>query len=351
MRRFYEPIAEQLSRLDVPWICSYSGGKDSTSLVTWMEYMRRMGWITAPKPRLVMSDTGVEYPFLRDTCIALMKLLTECGWQCDVVKPKTREKLYCQIFGRGITPIYPGISKMRWCTRATKISPMDRVLRGMNNLLMLTGVRWGESKMRDQKLLRSGCRAGGECGLPAPDENRYAAIIDWTDCQVYDWLKGHVAVEGMDDVFAVTGQLMKVYRAKKSEVGFALSPQKVSLLRFGCVGCPATRGANRASLRYELKDIRLKHLKQLWIMWDRLRRNENRVVQIRDGRNVVGPIKMSVRMAEFSNFLDIQEKSGVKLVTKKDIRFIHWCWKNKVYPRGWREEDEKTKIPFDFGGS
>jgi hypothetical protein len=33
----------------------------------------------------------------------------------------------------------------------------------------------------------------------------------------------------------------------------------------------------------------------------------------------------------------------VVLVKEEDIAFIHQCWENKVYPRGWSEEDEHTK--------
>lgn len=32
------------------WICSYSGGKDSSSLVTWIEWLRRIGLVTCPTP-------------------------------------------------------------------------------------------------------------------------------------------------------------------------------------------------------------------------------------------------------------------------------------------------------------
>ncbi len=60
MKSFYDPTPEQLTRLLESWCCSYSGGKDSSALVTWIEWLRRADWITVEKPRLVRSDTGVE---------------------------------------------------------------------------------------------------------------------------------------------------------------------------------------------------------------------------------------------------------------------------------------------------
>jgi hypothetical protein len=47
----YVPSKETVSVLnDREWICSYSGGKDSTSLVTFIEWLRRIG--------LVRCETG-----------------------------------------------------------------------------------------------------------------------------------------------------------------------------------------------------------------------------------------------------------------------------------------------------
>jgi 3'-phosphoadenosine 5'-phosphosulfate sulfotransferase (PAPS reductase)/FAD synthetase len=122
------PSKETLSVLnDRVWVCSYSGGKDSTALVTWIEWLRRVGLVTCKTPRLVMSDTTVEYPFLCGIADRLMEALRSRGWQCEVVTPRIHERLYNRIFGIGNTPIHPGARKrMRWCTRATKIDPMSR---------------------------------------------------------------------------------------------------------------------------------------------------------------------------------------------------------------------------------
>ena len=61
---FYDSSPEQIAKLSGPWCCSFSGGKDSTSLVTWIEWLRRTGQIAAPRPQLVQSDTKVEDPAL-----------------------------------------------------------------------------------------------------------------------------------------------------------------------------------------------------------------------------------------------------------------------------------------------
>jgi hypothetical protein len=78
----------------------------------------------------------------------------------------------------------------------------------------MTGVRLGESAMRDAKILKSSCAAGGECGLPTPDASTYAPIVNWSLCQVIDWLQGLVSRDvtaRMKDVFAITRELLSIY--------------------------------------------------------------------------------------------------------------------------------------------
>lgn len=101
MKSFYEPTAEHLTKLSGPWCASYSGGKDSTALVTWIEWMRRAGWITVERPQLVQSDTGVEDAILQGVSTEMMAVLRISGWECAIVEPKINEKLYNRILGIG----------------------------------------------------------------------------------------------------------------------------------------------------------------------------------------------------------------------------------------------------------
>ena len=246
MKSFYQPTSEHLSRLTSDWSCSYSGGKDSSSLVTWIEWLRRAGWISVKRPSLVQSDTGVEDQMLQTISKDMMSLLRESGWECTVVETKIHEKLYNRILGIGNTPIHPGITSMRWCTRSTKIDPMER-WRETNapsgqSYLTLTGLRLGESTMRDGKIKKRGCSAGGECGIPDPSDRTYSPLLNWSTCHVVDWLSGMVAREvrdAMGDVFAITKRLVKIYGVKVDRNVFEFAEPEVTASRFGCIGCPA----------------------------------------------------------------------------------------------------------------
>lgn len=345
---FYEPTQEQLSRLsDGNWCCSFSGGKDSTSLVTWVEWLRRAGWLSIERPRLVSSDTTVEYTQLVGVTQSMLELLRGCGWECVVVTPKIHEKLYNRILGIGGTPIHPGIRNMRWCTRSTKIDPMDRWRKENAGGLSLTGLRLGESKMRDGKIKRRGCAAGGECGIPNPDETTYSPLLRWTTCNVLDWLSGFHG-EGMNDVWPVTRRLVDLYAAKVSHNGFDFAEPEVSMARFGCIGCPAICAEPEPPKSVVARNGQSSPLNELYDVWFQARRRNNRCY--REPKTVTGvagygPIKLAVRKQLFARVMDIQRRAGVVLVSQEDEAFIRDCWEKKVYPRGWSEADELTKPP------
>ncbi len=346
MKLFHEPTAEHLERLSVPWSASFSGGKDSTALVTWLEWLRRAGWLTVENPRLVRSDTQVEEKQLVATAEELTTVLECSGWECAVVHPEVHERLYPQILGRGLPPIHPGVNSMRWCTRSTKIDPMKRE-RGCASGLTLTGLRLGESAMRDGKLLKSSCAAGGECGIPDPGEGRYSPLLNWKTCHVVDWLTGNVgkAVRSlMGDILPVTGRLVDLYGFQTAQTLFE-EEEITSSSRFGCIGCPAIGAANSAPRSVVRRNGKGSPLNELYDVWHEARRPENRLVRIDDGKGKMGPIRISVRKRLFARVRDIERRATVTLITDEDEAFIRQCWEDRVYPRGWSEEDEVIEQP------
>lgn len=340
-KAFWEPSAEVLSVLNGrQWVCSYSGGKDSTSLVTWIEWLRRCGVVKVDRPSLVQSDTGVEYPFLAEMSNELMRLLRASGWSCETVQPKRKDKLYNQIFGRGVVPIHPGITSMRWCTRATKLDPMRRFTSESGDVVMLSGVRWGESDRRDSRLLASGCRAGGECGLPAPSGSVSSPIITWKTCNVLDWLNGWAAdaADIIPDLISVCVKLLSVYNVQSFTGLFG--PPKVTALRFGCIGCPAV-GKDKVIEAHVANNPAWKNLRRLYGLWEECYRTRNRIGKVnKHGKFVWGPLRINFRKKVFAKLLAIQSAAGVVLVDDKDREYIEKCWDRGRYPRGWSAADE-----------
>jgi 3'-phosphoadenosine 5'-phosphosulfate sulfotransferase (PAPS reductase)/FAD synthetase len=344
---FYDPTQEHLTMLAQDWCASFSGGKDSTSMVTWVEWLRRAGWITVEHPKMVRSDTTVEESGLVSIAEELTALLERHGWECAVVHPEVHERLYPQILGRGLPPIHPGIRRMRWCTRSTKIDPMKRWKNLAEVRLSITGLRLGESDMRDGKLKKAGCAAGGECGIPDPGKDIKSPILHWKTCQVIDWLNGEVGKgvrQLMGDIFEVTHKLVAVYGILTAKTLFD-EKEIISSSRFGCIGCPAIGSGPNAPAAAKRRNGNGSPLNELYDIWHEARKPENRLVLLKGKKICMGPIRMEVRKRLFDLVMDVQRRSGVVLVTPEDEAFIRKCWEDKVYPRGSSEADEATVAP------
>lgn len=351
---FWNPAAEHLDRLGCgDWCCSYSGGKDSTCVVTWVEWLRRAGWITVDRPRLIMSDTGVEDVGLQTISAEMIRLLGRLGWHCEVVKPLVHERLYNRILGIGNVPVHPGIRNMRWCTRSTKIAPMERRNPGV---LMVTGLRLGESSIRDEKLMKGmsvGCAAGGECGIPGPSSNTYSPLLRWSTCNVLDWLEGGCSRDVSDtisDLLHLTRQLVGIYRVQVDRNTFDGFDPAVSMARFGCIGCPAIAAGKDAPKSVVAKYGQNSPLCEIYDVWNEAREKRNRCYspakhRARNEFGGYGPIKMDVRKRFFARIMDIQRRAGVTIITQEDEAFIRKCWADSRYPRGWSAADELTPGP------
>src|SRR5258708_32688668 len=77
------------------------------------------------------------------------------------------KRFFVYILGRGVPP--PNNNTLRWCTRQIKVEPMQQeVIQAIDGLdgtvLMLTGVRQGESAIRDRRIEMSCSKDGAECG-------------------------------------------------------------------------------------------------------------------------------------------------------------------------------------------
>jgi len=354
--RFYEPTPEMLTKLNAPWCASYSGGKDSSSLVTWVEWLRRSGQITVRNPQLVQSNTGVEDAKLNSLSLEMMETLRACGWQCVVVEPKIHEKLYNRIFGIGNTPIHPGGRAMRWCTRSTKIDPMERWRKVNSSGLTLTGLRLGESAIRDGKILKAkGCQSGGECGIPVPSERTYSPLLNWTTCNVGAWLSGDYDLSQevrrvMAHIFELTKRLVEIYEMRVGQKGFETVEahewveRTVEMARFGCIGCPAISCGPEAPKSMIARYGADSPLCELYAVWNEALSVRNRLQKEEPGkRNTgMGPLKMEARQRLFARVLDIQRRAEIVLVNPEDEAFIRQCWKEQRYPRGWSAANELT---------
>jgi DNA sulfur modification protein DndC len=217
------------------WAIAYSGGKDSTATLTAVVSLIRQGRIPVPETLTVLyADTRQELPPLQLNAVQMLSVLRSWGVDARVVLPPMDKRYFVYMFGRGVPP--PNNNTLRWCTRQLKIDPMHAALRALRErvgakLLMLTGVRVGESAARDQRIAVSCGRNGAECGqgwfqetTPESIADTLAPLLHWRVCHVWDWLTFFAPAEGL-----ATALVAEAYGGDEA----------VELnARTGCVGCP-----------------------------------------------------------------------------------------------------------------
>lgn len=207
-----EAIELTLQSLNAYWdrhdhvAVAYSGGKDSTATVTLLVHLIETGLLPRPKKlRVFYADTRQELPPIQAAADAVIALLKSRDWiEVQIVRAPIDKRFMVYMLGRGVPP--PNNNTLRWCTRQIKVDPMAAALEQAvaefsGTALMITGVRQGESAVRDGRIAMSCSKDGAECGqgwyqqvLPSAKGIRgrlatLAPLLHWRVCIVWDWLK------------------------------------------------------------------------------------------------------------------------------------------------------------------
>lgn len=223
------------------WVFAWSGGKDSTATLTLILYLIAAGKVAAPRRITVLyADTRQELPPLAIAAQEIMDCLEERGIEFRVVRAPLDKRFLPYILGRGVPP--PNNNTLRWCTRQIKVDPMTAAIAktlGDGTALVITGVRQGESAIRDRRIEMSCSKDGAECGqgwyqqvLPDSKGMRgriatLAPILHWRVCHVWEWLR-HWAPRAEFGEWP-TEIIADAYGGDEAEEINA---------RTGCVGCP-----------------------------------------------------------------------------------------------------------------
>lgn len=354
------------------WAIAWSGGKDSTAVVTLVVHLIESGRVPKPKELTILyADTRMELLPLAVGAMSTAGDLRRRGVDVRTVMAPLDRRFLVYILGRGVPP--PNNNTFRWCTRQIKVDPMHTELRrlaadgGPGRILMLTGVRQGESAMRDRRIAVSCGRDGAECGqgwyqetLPGALCDTLAPILHWRVCHVWDWLKLFAPAPAYGGW--QTAELADAYGGDEAEEINA---------RTGCVGCPL---ANRdtaldAALQTPawaylapLKDLRPIY-RELRLPGNRLRKPGGETRQ--DGTLVanqhrMGPITIEARQRMLARILEIQSRVNaaarrqgrplVDLLNEEEIGRIRELIAARTFPRKWTGTEPTADEPFDEDG-
>jgi len=336
------------------WAIAFSGGKDSAATVTAVVYLIETGKVKPPKSLTVlMSDTRMELPPLFTTAMQIMAELRERGIRAQVVMPKMEDRFFVYMLGRGVPP--PS-NTFRWCTAQLKIEPMIAALAALRDecgkkFLMLTGVRVGESAVRDARIALSCGKNNSECGqgwfqeaTPEAVADTLAPLLHWRLCHVWDWL----TFNAPDHRFS-TQLIAAVYGQDENLETHA---------RTGCVGC------NLASSDFALEEIikrpqwaKYSPLMELRPLYAALKLAKNRLRKDgtetrKDGSLVsnpcrMGPLTFEARLWALGKVKDMQTRAGVDLINAEEESKILELIEAQTWPRGWDGNEPLASAPFD----
>jgi DNA sulfur modification protein DndC len=355
------------------WGVAWSGGKDSTATLTLIVHLLDTGRLQRPKSLTVFyADTRQELLPLAISAETIMQQMAERGIQCEVVRAPLDKRFLVYILGRGVPP--PNNNTLRWCTRQIKVDPMtqalaDRIDELDGNILMITGVRQGESAIRDGRIVMSCGKDGAECGqgwyqqvLPESKGIRgriatLAPLLHWRVCNVWDWLKIYAPLPEYGGW--ATATVADAYGGDEAEELNA---------RTGCTGCPLTE--NDKALDTVIASPKwsyLAPLKRLKAIYRELRKPHNRLRKpgievLKSGRVAanpqrMGPLTFSARLWALGEILNIQAEvnSAAKALGRPEIDILNAEEEARIreliaaetWPQGWDGDEPTADTPID----
>lgn len=169
-----------------PWIIGFSGGKDSTVLLTlvWIALRRIRENVDVPfqlkRPvYVVCNDTMVENPIITNYVEGILAKIETGARDQDLpiyvkkTTPKLDESFWLNVIGKG----YPVPNNtFRWCTDKLKIRPTSAFLHEQidekGEAIVLLGTRYDESKTRERSMKKHE-RKGERLSKHATDVNTW----------------------------------------------------------------------------------------------------------------------------------------------------------------------------------
>lgn len=358
------------------WCVAYSGGKDSTTLLTLTVHLIESGKVPRPKKLFVLyGDTRMELPPLSIAAYQIMDQLRKRDWiDPRVVMSPLDERFFVYMLGRGVPP--PNNNTFRWCTAQIKVEPMEAELRRVavecpGKPLMLIGVRLGESAARDARIAIACSRNGAECGqgwyqqdLPDAVCDKLSPLLHWRSCLVWDWLMAGPRAMGMPE--KSHGFHTPIIAEAYGEYGDNHADEIDA--RTGCLGCPL---ANRdLALDGVLKNPAwsyLSPLKGLRPIYRALREPRNRLRQppgetrkdgsLTSNQNRMGPLTMEARKWALRSILSIQDNVNaaaglmhrpiIDIINGEEVRRIEELIAANTWPNKWTGDEPVADLPYE----
>lgn len=350
----FEDIIEEMTYVyqhdNRPWLIGYSGGKDSSLLVSLVvETVLRLPKNKRTKPiYIVTSDTGVENPIVKRYMHSSSAKINEfsekigANIKADIIYPETAQTFWSLVIGLGYpTPEPPGF---RWCTERLKILPMNRytnsIIEKHGEVILLLGVRKAESLTRKRSI--SSREIEGKLLTPHSDIAKayvYNPLTEIENELVWEYLlkDNGISSWGVDMKYLFSLYQGEDLGEEQSVIG-QIDKDKIPVTgnsRFGCWCCTIVK-VDKSLQRFidngskELEPLRefrdwLVSIRQNPEFRDNKRRN-GKVYQKANGEYGFGPFKMSARQEILKRLLILQRDTGFELISNEELKMIDTIW-------------------------
>lgn len=361
---------------DRPWIIGFSGGKDSTCVLS-LIYMALLQLPAEKRTKhvyVVSSDTLVETPVVVDMIKRVIKLINEAAPKeglpisAHSVVPKTDQTFWVNLLGRG----YPAPNQtFRWCTERMKIDPvsefiLDKVAK-FGEAVVVLGSRSQESASRAQVIAKhkiDGSALSRHSSLP--NAYTYMPIESWSADEVWMYLMSAPCPWGGSNQ-----ELLELYKgSNQGECPLVIDKSTPSCgnSRFGCWTCTVVTddkalhgliesGANwmKPLLAFRNK-LYMSRQPENSEEYRNFRRRTGRVSynsgdisddSVREVRHIPGPYWLTKRQEFLRELLTIEKGinergESIELITRPELHMIRREWLRDPNEPDW--EDSLPRI-------
>lgn len=333
-----------------PWLIGYSGGKDSSLLVSLViEVVTRIPeYERNKKIFIVSSDTGVENPIVQRYMHSSSAKINEfskkinANIRADVIYPDVMQSYWSLVIGLGYpTPEPPGF---RWCTERLKILPMNRytneLIEQYGEVILLLGVRKAESISRMRSI--SSREIVGKLLTPHSDISKayvYNPLTEIKNERVWEYLLRNDGVSswGVDMKYLFSLYQGEDMGEEQSVIG-QIDKDKIPVTgnsRFGCWCCTIVKEDKSLQNFIDHGSTELIPLRNFrnWLVSirqnpefrDNKRRN-GKVYVKSNGEYGFGPFKLAARQEILKRLLQLQKETGFDLISNEELKTIDTLW-------------------------
>lgn len=341
-----------------PWLIGYSGGKDSTLLVSLVyEAIKRLKDMNAKlnkKVYVITSDTMVENPIVKNYMHSSSKSINLAAdenhdalpIEAHIIYPEPEQTFWSRIIGLGYpTPEPPGF---RWCTDRLKIMPMNTFvnerIKQDGEIIILLGVRKGESLTR-LKTITAREIEGKLLNMHNDIQNAYVynPITEIPNDLVWEFLlKDDCKSPWNTDMKYLFSLYQGESMGEEQSVLGEIDRDKIPVTgnsRFGCWCCTMVKedkslqnfidhsNEDDARILTELRDFRNNLLSMR--SDERFRDNKRRngaVYKKADGSFGMGPFTLEARQIILKGLLELENRTGLELITETELKVIDKMW-------------------------